>query len=152
DQLQYGSKSDPHWFFRQHGRELGSVLATFSFADAILLGPTSARLRAFLSTRSLSAGGAGVVFWSWSSLHAHSLVLRLDRPWRQKENESCKESAQISAPMRRTAPLHSMTSSARSKNDSGMVRPSALAVVKLMTRSNLVGCSTGRSAGFAPRR
>jgi hypothetical protein len=32
------------------------------------------------------------------------------------------------------------------------VRPSALAVVRLMTRSNLVGCSTGKSAGFVPRR
>jgi hypothetical protein len=30
--------------------------------------------------------------------------------------------------------------------------PSALAVVRLMTRSNLVGCSTGISAGCAPRR
>src|SRR4051812_47150536 len=30
--------------------------------------------------------------------------------------------------------------------------PIALAVVRLMTRSNLVGCSTGRSAGFAPRK
>src|SRR5262245_57116866 len=33
-----------------------------------------------------------------------------------------------------------------------MVRPSAFAVVRLMTRSYLVGCSTGMSAGFAPRR
>ena len=32
------------------------------------------------------------------------------------------------------------------------VRPSALAFVRLMTRSNLVGCATGMSAGFAPRR
>jgi hypothetical protein len=31
-----------------------------------------------------------------------------------------------------------------------MVRPSALAVFVLMTSSNLVGCSMGRSAGFAP--
>src|SRR2546425_7156698 len=50
------------------------------------------------------------------------------------------------------ASLHSITSSARSKNDSGIVRPSALAVVRFMTRSNLVGCSTGMSPGFAPRR
>jgi hypothetical protein len=31
------------------------------------------------------------------------------------------------------------------------VRPSALAVFMLITSSNLVGCSTGRSAGFAPK-
>src|SRR5262249_59949802 len=37
------------------------------------------------------------------------------------------------------AARHSITSSARSRNDSGIVRPSALAVVRLMTRSNFVG-------------
>src|SRR5512133_1255606 len=47
---------------------------------------------------------------------------------------------------------HSITSSARASNDGGTVRPSALAVVRLMMRSNLVGCSTGISAGFVPRR
>ena len=34
----------------------------------------------------------------------------------------------------------------------GTVRPSAFAVLRLTTRSNLVGCSTGMSPGFAPRR
>src|SRR5262245_50753648 len=52
------------------------------------------------------------------------------------------------------APLHrcnhSITSSARASSDGGTVRPSALAVVTLTTKSNLVGCSTGRSLGFAP--
>jgi hypothetical protein len=47
---------------------------------------------------------------------------------------------------------HSITSSARSKNGSGIVRPSAFAVVRLITRSNLLGCSTGISAGLAPRK
>src|SRR5262249_4346159 len=51
-----------------------------------------------------------------------------------------------------TSSLHSITSSARSRNDSGIVRPRALAVVRLITRSNLVGCSTGISAGLVPRR
>src|SRR5262249_5368430 len=50
------------------------------------------------------------------------------------------------------APLHSITSSARSRNDSGIVIPSALAVLRLMTSSNLVGCSTGMSPGFVPRK
>src|SRR6266704_75249 len=45
-----------------------------------------------------------------------------------------------------------MTSSARCSNDGGIVRPSALAVLRLMTSSNFVGCSTGRSRGFAPFR
>jgi hypothetical protein len=33
-----------------------------------------------------------------------------------------------------------------------MVRPSASAVFKLMTNSNMVGCSMGKSAGLAPLR
>jgi hypothetical protein len=43
---------------------------------------------------------------------------------------------------------YSIASSARTRNDSGILRPRALAVVRLMMKSNLVGCSTGRSAGF----
>jgi hypothetical protein len=45
---------------------------------------------------------------------------------------------------------YSITSSARSKKASGIVMPSAFAVVRLTTSSKVVGCSTGRSAGFAP--
>jgi hypothetical protein len=33
----------------------------------------------------------------------------------------------------------------------GMANPSEFAVFWLITISNLVGCKTGRSAGFAPR-
>src|SRR3984893_2711615 len=51
------------------------------------------------------------------------------------------------------APFHySITSSAVCRNGSGMVRPSAFAVLRLMTSSYLVGCWTGRSLGFAPLR
>src|SRR5689334_19998272 len=50
------------------------------------------------------------------------------------------------------APPHSMTSSARARIDGGTVRPSALAVFRLIINSNLVGCWTGRSAGLAPLR
>jgi len=47
---------------------------------------------------------------------------------------------------------HSTTSSARRSTDGGIVKPSALAALRLMTSSNFVGCSTGRSAGLAPFR
>src|SRR5262249_26370557 len=46
----------------------------------------------------------------------------------------------------------SMTWSARASTDCGIVRPSALAIFRLMSSSNVVGCSTGRSAGLAPLR
>src|SRR5262245_9463901 len=47
---------------------------------------------------------------------------------------------------------HSITSSARASNVGGISRPSALAVLRLMTSSYLVGFCTGRSAGLSPLR
>ena len=45
---------------------------------------------------------------------------------------------------------HSITLSARANNASGTVTPIALAVLRLITKSNLVGCSTGMSAILLP--
>src|SRR5438045_355992 len=42
---------------------------------------------------------------------------------------------------------HSITWSARSRNELAIVSPIVFAVLRLMTSSNLVGCSTGKSAG-----
>jgi hypothetical protein len=50
-----------------------------------------------------------------------------------------------------TAP-YSITSSAMESKPDGTSMPSARAVWRLMTNSNLVDCSTGRSAGLAPLR
>jgi len=47
---------------------------------------------------------------------------------------------------------YSMTSSARARIEGGTVRPSAFAVLRLTTSSNVAGCWTGRSAGLAPLR
>lgn len=48
--------------------------------------------------------------------------------------------------------FYSMTSSARASSDAGTVRPRAFAALRLTNNVNLVGCSTGRSAGLAPLR
>src|SRR5689334_11963612 len=47
---------------------------------------------------------------------------------------------------------HSTTSSARASSAGGTVRPSALAVLRLIANSYLVGCWTGRLAGMVPLR
>jgi hypothetical protein len=52
----------------------------------------------------------------------------------------------------RVATCYSITWSACSSSDCGIVRPKAFAVFRLMTNSNFVGCSMGRSAGLAPFR
>src|SRR5262245_19507776 len=46
--------------------------------------------------------------------------------------------------------FHSITSSARASSVGGIVRPSLLDVLRLMTRLSLVGCSTDSSPGAAP--
>src|SRR4029450_11391998 len=76
--------------------------------------------------------------------HRHRRLLppRRQRPRRRRTAEQRDE----------LAPSHSITSSARASSGGGTVMPRALLVIRLMTRSNLVGCSTGRSAGFAPRK
>jgi hypothetical protein len=45
---------------------------------------------------------------------------------------------------------YSITSSARADRLGGTSMPSALAAFRLMTNSNLLDCTTGRSAGFSP--
>src|SRR4029453_10269954 len=45
---------------------------------------------------------------------------------------------------------HSITSSAATSRPGGTVSPSALAVLRLRTVSNLVAACPGRSAGFSP--
>jgi hypothetical protein len=45
-----------------------------------------------------------------------------------------------------------ITSSAWNRRVGEIVRPSSFAVFRLMTSSNFVGCSTGRSPGLAPFR
>src|SRR6516164_3295903 len=47
---------------------------------------------------------------------------------------------------------HSITLSASPRSPGGMVSASTFAVVRLMTSSNLVGCSMGKSAALAPVR
>ena len=74
------------------------------------------------------------------------LPLAADAPLQRSE---LAKSA-ISGLMHCSTARYSITSSARSRNESGRVNPIALAVRRLTTSSNLVGSWTGRSAGFSP--
>src|SRR5262249_15855164 len=87
----------------------------------------------------------GVGFWipgEDQSDHRHPRLLRprRDRPRCRRTAEQRDE---------RTA-VHSITSPARASSLSGMVRPNAFAVLRLMTNSNLVDSITGKSTGLAP--
>src|SRR5262249_26976965 len=50
------------------------------------------------------------------------------------------------------APLHSITSSARTSSAVGTVSPNDFAVFRLIISSTLADCCTGRSAGRSPLR
>src|SRR5262245_35885881 len=54
--------------------------------------------------------------------------------------------------MRGALATHSITSSARASSVGGTAMRSILAVSALMTSSNLLACTTGRSAGLVPLR
>src|SRR5262249_18588700 len=53
---------------------------------------------------------------------------------------------------RRIAGSYSITSSARASTEGGTVRPSVLALLRLITNWTFVAWMTGRSAGFSPLR
>src|SRR4030095_9512004 len=75
------------------------------------------------------------------------------RPLRAADRPGSTPRALIGRPSRGGgAPqgTHSITSSARAITDEGIVNPSVFAVLRLITRSYLVGACTGRSAGFSP--
>src|SRR5262249_62273326 len=68
------------------------------------------------------------------------LRARRERPRRRRAAEQRDE----------MAAFHSITSSERASSVGGISRPSAFAVLTLITSSKRVGCSTGSSAGLAP--
>jgi hypothetical protein len=71
---------------------------------------------------------------------------------RRQTASACPKSAGNGLVRRSKWHRHSITSSARPRSVTGISRPRALAVLRLITNSNFVGCSTGMSAGFAPLR
>ena len=107
-----------------------TVLATFCMKTMIPL-----RLTAILSNILFASFGL------WAHIYP-VMILRRERPRDRRAAEQRDE----------VAPVHSITSSARASSVGGISRPSAFAVVRFTTRSNLVGCSIGRLSGFAPRR
>src|SRR5436305_330200 len=74
--------------------------------------------------------------------HWHRRLLRLRG---EGPGNGCRRAAEK---LDELAALHSMISSAMEDRPGGTLRPSALAVLRLITNSNLVDCTAGRSAGF----
>jgi hypothetical protein len=85
-------------------------------------------------------------------------IATIKRTYRQvgsvpkREERHRSKSSPTSCRKRPSTPSYSITSSAMASTAGGIVRPSALAAFRLITRSNLVGRTTGRSPGLAPLR
>src|SRR5262245_62332174 len=95
-------------------------------------------VEAFTERGGLARGGIGRANADESDNREHRLLRpRLRRPRRR----AAEKRDELAAP-------HSITSSARASNVAGTSRPSALAVLRLMTSSYFVGACTGRSAGL----
>src|SRR6516162_2062770 len=77
-----------------------------------------------------------------------SRLLRARRE-RLRDRRAAEQSDEV-APLQLR--VHSITSSASCWRCKGTSRPSALAVLRLIASSNLVGCITGKSATLAPLR
>jgi hypothetical protein len=76
--------------------------------------------------------------------HRHRRLLRARRE-RPRGRRAAKQSDE-------NATFHSITSSARTSTDGGIINPRDFAALSLMTSSSLVGNSTGKSPGLAPLR
>jgi hypothetical protein len=93
---------------------------------------------------------------AWGQIEKNSVRANVFRVTPESGHCSMQPAYRKRANRRRTQrsnyPLYSISWSARSRNDSDIVRPSALAVLRLMISSNFVGFSTGSSLGRARRR
>jgi hypothetical protein len=72
----------------------------------------------------------------------------LTRPWTVDKKYTLNPNHRSATKM----DLYSTTSSASANSEGGIVRPGAVAVLRLTTRLNLSGVTTGNSPGLAPRR
>ena len=120
---------------------------------------TSVKLRATRAVSSPQVRSSLALMWS----SAHRWPCCASRPSQLKHANAphplrllrvrCKRPSRRAAQHRDEMPSpHSISSSARASRDGGTVRPNIRAVWALMTSSNPVGCTTGRSAGRAPLR
>src|SRR5215470_16217586 len=136
---------EPEQFFREARESLWPTVSRAILHDDVL----SLRISELLEPlpECLQVGGVRCSRYDFQQTDTIDLSRRLrlhgDRRGEEPTSERAKE----------RPPFHySITSSARASSDGGTVRPSALAVLRLMTNRNVVACWIGISLGLAPRR
>ena len=84
--------------------------------------------------------------------HSRNLHAQATSAFLQEPTLVAAQYLSLRANQRDLGAAYSITSSVTASILSGTRNPSVLAVLRLMTRSNLVGCSIGKSPGLAPFR
>src|SRR5262249_6306240 len=131
--------------FSRLSANLGGIGASPAGVDPHVAADVPAQYRKPLQERPDAGRIFRMVNGCWQE-HANApYALALLRPRRQRPRRCAAEQRDDLAPLD-----HSMTSSAVAMRVGGTVRPSILAVGPLMASSNLLDCTTGKSAGFAP--
>src|SRR5262249_34253115 len=111
--------------------------------DHVLAFDVAGFVKAFTERTSIACRGLGRPAADKPD-HRHRRLLRARRQ-RPRGSRAADKRDEI-------APRHSITSLALASKVAGTVMPSILAICALMTNSNLVDCTTGKSTGFAPLR
>src|SRR5262249_28616548 len=133
----------PHKVGRQTRQSIQSTLRAAIIDRVVLI----LEIPEFVQTLAKCENGFAPRFESISieqpnQRHCRLLPARRERPRRRR---AADQRDKLTA-------SHSITSSASASNLSGISRPSALAVLTLITSSNFVGSTTGRSPGLSPLR
>ena len=119
-------------------------------SSVFLRGATAGRLEQGLSIGQRMRRGCGVSFHQLRTNRRPSPILLSAGSGRRPPPQDLTRAAQQTTWY--GCRTYSITSSAVASRVGGTVRPSILAVSALMTSSNLLDCTTGRSAGLSPLR
>lgn len=129
--------------------DLGTTWTLVSIGSAPELSQADFHFRTFVAASvpepsSLGLLGAGLLVLL---RHRRTAVRRVGT-----QGLSVEDRARPSKTTGRGWPSYPKISLARNTNDCGMTSPCALALARFRTSANLLGCSTGMSAGLAPRK
>src|SRR5215471_327974 len=81
-----------------------------------------------------------------------TLLVRFSSPAAHRRKRKARGAKRPAQHRKWLSSYYRITLSARASTLGGIVTPICLAVLRLITNSNFVGCSTGISAGFVPFR
>src|SRR6516164_7274129 len=133
--------------FRRVSANALSIARSPPYVDPQVAAVGPAQLLQSLHERRKAGLSFRIVRCEWREHADAPHPFRLLRPRRERprDRRAAKQRYELAA-------FHSITSSARVSMVGAMSRLIAFAVLRLITISNLVGCSTGSSAGFTPLR